>query len=598
MKQLIPAIFIILGLVSCAPKASQVNLDKNRGYNERGTQNFSAFGKKYDDEVRDITFLVFPENEDLGDFQFNLSESQLPSRYPFEQLFSFNLGMEGFHGHMADSAPDLPLISGLIPLRLRNPQVIGEYLTKMWWRVSGDLRTETLKSFLDFAQEKASGDSLSALFNQWDQLPLDKNANVSAYVGNIVSHISKENLGMSEENQRVDWIINFFKGRLSAKGLLLASMTNKVNSSPAEAVAASIGHLGKSRDLAFEVVQATKLEMDSIEAKIGALVGELPCFPVFNNQGRTKSCKSVADVETFDEPVRISRCKDIDYSEDGNLSPEVLADLVEKQKFCSENFDEREKELQSLYKLYNDTIRESTKGVVVEFFEKLKDYSGTKFLSLACTKISKDACIDQKQVDEKAQKIFAASLIKYGCFKIINGDLKRKIGKCSLEIGVDTEELATFPDSCLEMRSFYGNFYRPSSDLKKEFSKNSAVCKTSNRDARPKDVKGDFSRFILSDDGQTVQEFRLRMELLGKRSEVYSLENGGITNLRYYERDKGKQIWNLEFSVESDFARVEVEASMDYRDFYDLRFIGEAIFYFSDGRVRKGIFKMEIDQIK
>ncbi len=109
-----------------------------------------------------------------------------------------------------------------------------------------------------------------------------------------------------------------------------------------------------------------------------------------------------------------------------------------------------------------------------------------------------------------------------------------------------------------------------------------------------------LSSIKFSKDKKTIEELKLftSFGVYAKDKlplEEYSLENGRINNLKFYRTTYGGQI--LSFTLSTDLFKIKAELSMSYRGDFGLRFVGETKMY-HDGKVKRGVMKLEIDKKK
>ncbi|MBI2520488.1 MAG: hypothetical protein HYV97_08720 [Bdellovibrio sp.] len=80
------------------------------------------------------------------------------------------------------------------------------------------------------------------------------------------------------------------------------------------------------------------------------------------------------------------------------------------------------------------------------------------------------------------------------------------------------------------------------------------------------------------------------------QTQEYSLANGRIRNLKFYtDKDNVKL---LEFEMVTDLLRIKAKLSMTVHDDMQLRFVGETEVFYKGGKKRRGVMKLEFNEVK
>ena len=72
----------------------------------------------------------------------------------------------------------------------------------------------------------------------------------------------------------------------------------------------------------------------------------------------------------------------------------------------------------------------------------------------------------------------------------------------------------------------------------------------------------------------------------------YSLANGKIQDLRYYKKSNLETV--LEFKILTVDFRIEAELFESIQDYHGVRYVGDLVIRYFDGKTREGVGKIEI----
>lgn len=113
---------------------------------------------------------------------------------------------------------------------------------------------------------------------------------------------------------------------------------------------------------------------------------------------------------------------------------------------------------------------------------------------------------------------------------------------------------------------------------------------------KPNDV-GPYSIIKFSDDKKDIETFSLRLDLGtnysdGAGFQEYSLENGKITDLRYYKRSNLETV--LEFKIITKDFTIEAELFESIQEYHGLRYVGDLVIKYPNGTTREGVGKIEV----
>jgi len=105
----------------------------------------------------------------------------------------------------------------------------------------------------------------------------------------------------------------------------------------------------------------------------------------------------------------------------------------------------------------------------------------------------------------------------------------------------------------------------------------------------------EYSQISISEDGSSVEGITLYTDINdGTGYNEYSTENGKISNVKFYTSKSGAKL--LEFEMKTSLYTVKTKLGMTVMDYYDLRFVGDATFFYNDGQVRDGVMKIEVNK--
>lgn len=101
------------------------------------------------------------------------------------------------------------------------------------------------------------------------------------------------------------------------------------------------------------------------------------------------------------------------------------------------------------------------------------------------------------------------------------------------------------------------------------------------------------SHLVFGDNNQTITSFDLLMES-GEGSQNYSMENGGIQNLKWFKDEDG--VWVLSFKLVDKIFQIEAKLAASVVDIFGLGFVGDII-YTQGNITRKGVMKLEFNRL-
>lgn len=100
-----------------------------------------------------------------------------------------------------------------------------------------------------------------------------------------------------------------------------------------------------------------------------------------------------------------------------------------------------------------------------------------------------------------------------------------------------------------------------------------------------------ISRLVFNKIGDEVEIFEIYLDS-NSGFKMYSLENGGISKLRWYKDEDNVSV--LSFSLIDEKFSIEAKLAATITDIFDLRFVGDIVY--KEGNIsRRGVMKLEFD---
>lgn len=132
-----------------------------------------------------------------------------------------------------------------------------------------------------------------------------------------------------------------------------------------------------------------------------------------------------------------------------------------------------------------------------------------------------------------------------------------------------------------------------------QHQKNLVLIATGATLEKNKDQNDPVSKIVI-EKNNSISEFNLIIDFgpnlsSGSGKVEYSREAGNIKNLSFKKEEDG--VWTLRFDlVTSDFT-IKTTLAYSSHQTLGMRFVGDAHFYYPNGMVRKGVMKLEFDQL-